>query len=124
MPLPALNERSMSIPLPPARAAWRNRLYQIIFEKRNDRSPCPLCAKMRRAMLCDLCNELGCNKLALGHHREDALETFLMSLIYEGRIHTFHPKTYMSRANITVIRPSAAPWKSLNNCSFSANRSS
>ncbi len=80
-------------------------LYQIIFEKRNDRSPCPLCAKMRRAMLCDLCNELGCNKLALGHHREDALETFLMSLIYEGRIHTFHPKTYMSRANITVIRP-------------------
>ncbi len=80
-------------------------LYQIIFEKRNDRSPCPLCAKMRRAMLCDMSRELGCNKLALGHHREDALETLLMSLIFEGRFHTFHPKTYMSRTGITVIRP-------------------
>ena len=80
-------------------------LYQILFEIRNDRSPCPLCAKMRRAMLCDMSKELGCNKLALAHHREDALETLLMSLIYEGRFHTFHPKTYMSRTDITVIRP-------------------
>jgi len=80
-------------------------LYQILFELRSDRSPCPLCAKMRRAMLCDMSRELGCTKLALAHHREDALETFLMSLIYEGRIHTFHPKTYMSRTGITVIRP-------------------
>lgn len=80
-------------------------LYQIVFELRNDRSPCPLCAKMRRAMLCDMSKELGCNKLALAHHRDDALETFLMSLIYEGRIHTFHPKTYMSRTDVTVIRP-------------------
>jgi len=80
-------------------------LYQIIFEMRNDRSPCPLCAKMRRAMLCTMAKELGCNKLALGHHREDVLETLLMSLIYEGRFHTFHPKTYMSRTDITVIRP-------------------
>ncbi len=80
-------------------------LYQILFELRNDRSPCPLCAKMRRAMLCDISRELGCNKLALAHHREDALETLLMSLIFEGRIHTFHPKTLMSRTGITVIRP-------------------
>ncbi|MBN1776899.1 MAG: tRNA 2-thiocytidine(32) synthetase TtcA [Clostridiales bacterium] len=80
-------------------------LYQILFELRNDRSPCPLCAKMRRAMLCDMSKELGCGKLALAHHREDALETLLMSLIYEGRFHTFHPKTYMSRTGITVIRP-------------------
>jgi len=80
-------------------------LYQILFELRNDRSQCPLCAKMRRAMLCDMSKELGCTKLALAHHREDALETFLMSLIFEGRIHTFHPKTYMSRTGITVIRP-------------------
>ena len=80
-------------------------LYQILFELRNDPSPCPLCAKMRRAMLCDMSRELGCAKLALGHHREDALETLLMSLIYEGRLHTFHPKTYMSRTGITVIRP-------------------
>jgi tRNA 2-thiocytidine biosynthesis protein TtcA len=80
-------------------------LYQILFELRNDRSPCPLCAKMRRAMLCDMSRELGCNKLALGHHREDVLETLLMSLIFEGRFHTFHPKSYMSRSGITVIRP-------------------
>lgn len=80
-------------------------LYQILFELRNDRSPCPLCAKMRRAMLCDMSRELGCNKLALAHHREDALETLLMSLIFEGRLHVFHPKTYMSRSDITVIRP-------------------
>ena len=80
-------------------------LYQILFELRNDRSPCPLCAKMRRAMLCDIAKELDCNKLALAHHREDALETLLMSLIFEGRFHVFHPKTYMSRSDITVIRP-------------------
>jgi len=80
-------------------------LYQILFEKRSDRSPCPLCAKMRRAMLCDMSREMGCNKLALGHHREDVLETLLMSLIFEGRFHTFHPKTWMSRTGITVIRP-------------------
>lgn len=80
-------------------------LYQILFEVRHESNPCPLCAKMRRAMLCERCGELGCNKLALGHHRDDALETLLMSLIYESRIHTFHPKTHMSRTGVTVIRP-------------------
>lgn len=80
-------------------------LYQILFEIRKEDNPCALCAKMRRGMLCDLCKELNCNKLALGHHRDDALETLLMSLIYEGRMHTFHPKTYMSRSDLTVIRP-------------------
>lgn len=81
------------------------RFYQILFEKRNDRHPCALCAKMRRAALCDLCTELGLNKLALGHHREDALETLMMSLLFEGRLHTFHPCSYMSRSDLTVIRP-------------------
>ena len=80
-------------------------LYQILFEIRKEENPCALCAKMRRGMLCDLCRELDCNKLALGHHRDDALETLLMSLLYEGRLHTFHPKTYMSRSDLTVIRP-------------------
>lgn len=80
-------------------------LYQILFELRKEENPCALCAKMRRGMLCDLCKELDCNKLALGHHREDALETLMMSLIYEGRLHTFHPRTYLSRSDITVIRP-------------------
>ncbi|MDD3334054.1 MAG: ATP-binding protein [Eubacteriales bacterium] len=80
-------------------------LYQILFEIRKEQNPCALCAKMRRGMLCDLCKELGCNKLALGHHRDDAIETLLMSLLFEGRLHTFHPKTYMSRSDLTVIRP-------------------
>ena len=80
-------------------------LYEILFEKRREENPCALCAKMRRGMLCDLCRELGCGKLALGHHREDALETLLMSLVFEGRLHTFHPKTWLSRSGVTVIRP-------------------
>ena len=80
-------------------------LYEILFEIRKEENPCALCAKMRRGMLCDLCQELGCTKLALGHHREDALETLLMSLVFEGRLHTFHPKTWLSRSNVTVIRP-------------------
>ena len=78
---------------------------KIIFEYRKEKNPCALCAKMRRAVLVNLCREFGCNKLALGHHRDDAVETLLMSLFYEGRFHTFHPKTYLSRGEITVIRP-------------------
>ena len=80
---------------------------KVIFEERKEKNPCSLCAKMRRGALIDLCKELGANKLALGHHRDDALETFLLSLLYEGRIHTFHPNTYMSRSGITQIRPMA-----------------
>ena len=77
----------------------------IIFNYRHEKNPCALCAKMRRAVLANTCVENNCNKLALGHHREDAIETLLMSLFYEGRFHTFHPKTRMSRTGITVIRP-------------------
>ena len=77
----------------------------IIFRYRQEKNPCALCAKMRRAVLANTCVEAGCNKLALGHHREDAIETLLMSLFYEGRFHTFHPKTKMSRTGVTVIRP-------------------
>ena len=78
---------------------------EIIFDYRQEKNPCALCAKMRRAVLARTCQELKSNKLALGHHREDVLETLLMSLFYEGRFHTFHPKTLMSRTGITVIRP-------------------
>ena len=77
----------------------------IIFNKRKEKNPCALCAKMRRGALNDMCREYGCNKLALGHHRDDAIETLLMSLFYEWRFHTFHPKTYLSRTGITAIRP-------------------
>ena len=80
-------------------------IYQILFEWRKEDNPCALCAKMRRGMLCDHAKELGCNKLALGHHREDALETLLMSVIFEGRLKVFHPCSYMSRSDLTLIRP-------------------
>ena len=78
---------------------------RIIFEERHEKNPCSLCAKMRRGALNDLAKECGCNKVALGHHRDDALETLLLCLLHEGRIHTFHPKSYLSKADLTVIRP-------------------
>lgn len=78
---------------------------QIIFEYRKEKNPCALCSKMRRAVLANTCLEIGCGKLALGHHREDAIETLLMSLFHEGVFKTFHPKTTMSRTGVTVIRP-------------------
>ena len=93
--------RELDVPL----TLRHTELYEILFEIRKEENPCALCAKMRRGMLCDLCRELDCNKLALGHHREDALETLLMSVIFEGRLHTFHPKTWLSRSEVTVIRP-------------------
>lgn len=78
---------------------------RIIFEERHEKNPCSLCAKMRRGALNDLAKECGCNKVALGHHRDDALETLLLCLLHEGRIHTFHPKSYLSKADLTVVRP-------------------
>ena len=70
-----------------------------------DKNPCYLCARMRRGHLYSKAKELGCNKIALGHHFDDAVETFLMSLLYEGRISCFEPVTYLSRTGITQIRP-------------------
>ena len=83
----------------------RTEIGDIIFNYRKEKNPCALCAKMRRAVLANTCVETGCNKLALGHHRDDAVETLFLSLLYEGRFHTFHPVTRMSRTGITVIRP-------------------
>lgn len=77
----------------------------LLFQERKEKNPCSLCAKMRRGMLTSLAKELGCNKVALGHHREDALETLFLSLLYEGRLHTFSPLTYLDRSDITQIRP-------------------
>lgn len=79
-------------------------IYDIILE-RGEKSPCSLCSKMRRGALNSVAKEYGCNKLALGHHADDVLETFLLSLIYEGRISTFMPVSHMDRSNITLIRP-------------------
>lgn len=80
-------------------------LYHIIFETRQEKNPCSLCARMRRGILHDTAKQSGCNKLALGHHADDAAETFLMNLLSGGRIECFRPVTYLSRKDITVIRP-------------------
>lgn len=83
----------------------RTDISDILFNQRHEKNPCALCAKMRRGALNELAAEHGCNKVALGHHRDDAIETFLLSLFYEGRINTFQPSTYLSRSKLTVIRP-------------------
>ncbi len=80
-------------------------IRQIVFDVRKEDNPCSLCSKMRRGALNDTMKELGCNKLALGHHWDDAIETFLLSLMFEGRISCFKPATYMSRADVWQIRP-------------------
>jgi len=80
-------------------------IKQVVFDERREDNPCSLCAKMRRGALNDAMKEHGCNKLALGHHYNDAVETFLLSLLYEGRISCFKPVTYMSRADVHQIRP-------------------
>ena len=86
-------------------AIRRTELYHIIFETRRESNPCSLCARMRRGMLHDMCKELGANKLALGHHMDDAAETFLMNLFSGGNIGSFKPVTYLSRKDLTMIRP-------------------
>lgn len=78
---------------------------KIVFEERKEKNPCALCANLRRGALHNVALELGCNKVALGHHREDAIETFFLSLFYEGRLNTFSPVTYLDRKKITLIRP-------------------
>ena len=80
-------------------------LYEIIFEVRKEENPCALCARMRRGILHDTAKELGCNKIALGHHLDDAAETFVMNLLLESRVGCFAPVTYLSRKDITMIRP-------------------
>lgn len=80
-------------------------IAHVIFDERKEKNPCSLCAKMRRGALNELAVAQGCTTVALGHHRDDVLETLLLSLIFEGRLHTFHPKTYLDRTNLWVIRP-------------------
>lgn len=80
-------------------------LYHIIFETRKEKNPCSLCARMRRGILHDMTKESGCTKLALGHHMDDAAETFMMNLLSGGTIESFRPVTYLSRKDLTMIRP-------------------
>ncbi len=83
----------------------KTEIAKVVFEMRKESNPCSLCANMRRGALNGTAKELGCNKVALGHHGDDLVETFFLSMLYEGRLSTFHPITTLSRADLSVIRP-------------------
>ena len=83
----------------------KTNIREVVFDIRQEKNPCSLCANLRRGALNDVATRLGCNKIALGHHKDDVIETFFLSLFYEGHIHTFSPVTYLSRKNVTTIRP-------------------
>lgn len=80
-------------------------IYNILFNVRKETNPCSLCAKMRKGALNEAIKAAGCNKIAYAHHKDDIVETMLLSLIFEGRFHSFSPKTYLDRMDLTVIRP-------------------
>ena len=80
-------------------------ISKIIFDVRKEKNPCSLCAKMRRGALYNYAKDRGCNKVALGHHFDDVVETFMLNLFFEGRLGCFQPVTYLSNTDITLIRP-------------------
>ena len=80
-------------------------IAKIVFETRRESNPCSLCAKMRKGALNQQARSCGCSKVAYAHHRDDIIETMMLSLIYEGRFYTFSPRTYLDRMDLTVIRP-------------------
>lgn len=80
-------------------------IKEIVFDVRKEDNPCSLCSKMRRGAINDAITERGIHKLALGHHFDDAVETFMMSLLFEGRVSCFRPVTFLDRSGVTQIRP-------------------
>lgn len=80
-------------------------IYDIVFNVRKEENPCSLCAKMRKGALNTRAKELGCNKIAFAHHRDDMVETLFMSLLFEGRLHSFSPVSYLEKMDLTLIRP-------------------
>lgn len=78
---------------------------QIVFDVRKETNPCALCSKMRKGALNCLAKKLGCNKVAIGHHADDLVDTLMLSLLYEGRLSTFAPKSYLDKMDLTLIRP-------------------
>lgn len=80
-------------------------IKEIVFDIRNEKNPCSLCANLRRGILNSVAIREGCNKIALGHNEDDVLETFFLNLLYGGSINTFAPTSYMDRSKITLIRP-------------------
>ena len=83
----------------------RTDIGKIIFEDRKEKNPCSLCSKMRKGAFNEKAKELGCNKIAYGHHKDDFVETMLLSLIFEGRFYSFSPVTFLDRTELTLIRP-------------------
>ncbi len=80
-------------------------IAQIVFDLRKESNPCALCSKMRKGALNQVASDNGCNKVALGHHADDLIDTFFLSLLYEGRLSTFSPKSFLDKSNLTLIRP-------------------
>lgn len=83
----------------------RTEIGKVVFDVRKETNPCALCSKMRKGALYECAKKHGVNKVALGHHRDDLTDTFILSLFYEGRLSTFAPKSYLDRTGITLIRP-------------------
>ena len=83
----------------------KSQIAKIVFDVRKEASPCSLCAKMRRGALHTAAKELGCTSVALGHHFDDAVDTFMLNLFFEGRIGCFSPVSYLSRIGLNLIRP-------------------
>lgn len=83
----------------------KTEISKVIFDVRKEKNPCSLCAKMRRGALYGYARDIGCNTVALGHHFDDVVETFMLNLFYEGRLGCFQPVTYLSNTGITLIRP-------------------
>ena len=83
----------------------KTQIAEVVFHIREESNPCSLCAKMRKGALNEAVKEMGCNKVAYAHHKDDIIETMLLSLIFEGRFYSFSPKTYLDRMDLTVIRP-------------------
>jgi len=88
-----------------AHTVVKTRIADIVFEAREEKNPCSLCSKMRKAALFTHIKQQGISKCAFAHHRDDCLESLLMSMLYEGRMRTFKPKTYLDRKDVTLIRP-------------------
>ena len=92
----------------------KSHIKEIVFDIRQEKNPCSLCANLRRGILNSIAIREGCNKIALGHNEDDVLETFFLNLLYGGSINTFAPKSYMDRSQMTLIRPLIyAPEKSI-----------
>ncbi|HOA81171.1 MAG TPA: tRNA 2-thiocytidine biosynthesis TtcA family protein, partial [Defluviitaleaceae bacterium] len=80
-------------------------IAQVVFDERKEKNPCSLCSKMRKGALNDVAKSLNCNKVALGHNKDDVIQTLLLSMFYEGRIYTFSPVSYLDRTDLYTIRP-------------------